>query len=79
LIKDTIGRYIVAKYNEIQKMAKNMGINTFQMKKKDMILGIQRAENNIECFGTARVESCQELACLWREDCVSLHESNRPG
>lgn len=54
-----------------------MRINTFQMKKNDMILAIQRAENNIECFGTIRVEYCQELSCLWREDCVSLHKSNK--
>jgi hypothetical protein len=67
----------VAKYNEIQKMAKHMGINTFQMKKKDMILAIQRLENNVECFGTDRVEYCQELACLWREDCVSLYEKQQ--
>ncbi len=63
------------KYNEIQKMAKNLGINTFQMKKKDMILSIQRAENNIECFSTARVEYCQELRCLWRDDCISMNEN----
>lgn len=63
------------KYNEIQKMAKNMGINTFQMKKKDMILAIQRAENYIECFGSPRVEYCQELTCLWRDDCISLNEN----
>jgi hypothetical protein len=25
------------KYRDIQKMAKNMGINTYQMKKNDMI------------------------------------------
>lgn len=62
------------KYNEIQKMAKNMGINTFQMKKKDMILAIQRAENNIECFGTPRVEYCGEFTCLWRDDCISLNK-----
>ena len=65
------------KYSQIQKMAKNMGINTYQMKKNDMILSIQRAENNIECFGTVRVEHCQELSCLWREDCVSLAESSK--
>ena len=65
------------KYNEIQKMAKNRGVNTFQMKKKDMILAIQRSENNIECFGSPRVEHCQELTCLWRDDCVSLNESNK--
>jgi len=65
------------KYNEIQKMAKNKGVNTFQMKKKDMILAIQRSENNIECFGSSRVEHCQELTCLWRDDCVSLNESSK--
>ena len=65
------------KYSDIQKMAKNMGINTYQMKKNDMILAIQRAENNIECFGTVRVEYCQELSCLWREDCVSLNKSSQ--
>jgi len=65
------------KYNEIQKMAKNRGVNTFQMKKKDMIMAIQRSENNIECFGSPRVEHCQELTCLWRDDCVSLNESNK--
>ena len=65
------------KYSKIQKIAKNMGINTYQMKKNDVILAIQRAENNIECFGTVRVEYCQELSCLWREDCVSLNKSNQ--
>ena len=65
------------KYNEIQKMAKNKGINTFQMKKKDMILAIQRSENNIECFGSSRAEYCQELTCLWRDDCVTLNKSSK--
>lgn len=65
------------KYSEIQKMAKTMGINTYQMKKNDVILAIQRAENNIECFGTGRVDYCHELSCLWREDCVSLNKSNQ--
>ena len=65
------------KYNEIQKMAKNRGVNTFQMKKKDMILAIQRSENNLECFGSSRVEYCQELTCLWRDDCVTLNKSSK--
>ena len=65
------------KYADIQKMAKKMGINTYQMKKNDMILAIQRAENNIECFGTVRVEHCEELSCLWRKDCMALDKSNQ--
>lgn len=63
------------KFNEIQKMAKKMGINTFRMSKTAMVLAIQKAENNIECFGSPRVNHCQEMACLWRDDCLSLNET----
>ena len=59
-------------FNEIRKMAKNMSINTYRMKKMDMIRAIQRAENNIECYGTQRVENCHEDGCLWRNECFSL-------
>lgn len=62
------------KFNDIQKMAKQLGINTYRMKKTEMISAIQRAENNIECFGTSRVEYCAEMSCLWREDCLLMNE-----
>jgi hypothetical protein len=60
------------KIQEIQKIAKKMGINTYRMKKGDIVRAIQRAENNMDCFYTPRVEYCGELLCLWREDCLSL-------
>lgn len=60
-------------FQEIQRMAKGMGIKTYRMKKVDMIRSIQRAENNIECYGTKRVDSCQEQSCLWRSDCLTLN------
>lgn len=47
-------------FNEIRKMAKAVGINTKGMKKTEVIRAIQRAENNIECYGTERVETCNE-------------------
>lgn len=61
------------KFNEIQKMAKTMGINTFRMNKAGMIRTIQRVENNIECYGSLRVNYCQETECLWRDDCLALN------
>ena len=64
-------------FNEIRKMAKGMGINTYRLKKPDIIRSIQRAEKNIECFGTERVEHCFEEKCLWRKDCISLNDSFR--
>jgi hypothetical protein len=63
------------KFHDIQKMAKSFNGYTFRMKKPDMIRAIQLAENNIDCYGTARVEICGEETCLWRKDCLSLNQS----
>jgi len=59
------------KYNDIRNMAKGMGINSYGTKKKELIQAIQRGENNINCYGTVRVNDCNENNCLWREDCLS--------
>jgi hypothetical protein len=64
------------KYNDIRNMAKRMGINTHRMNKTAVIQAVQRGESNIDCYGTPRVDKCNENACLWREDCLSL---NRKG
>ncbi len=58
------------KINEIRKMAKKMGINSFGLKKIEIIRKIQEKEGNIPCFATERVKDCNELNCLWREDCL---------
>jgi hypothetical protein len=52
-----------------------MGIKPYRMKKLELIQTIQRAEGNIDCYGTPRVEICNESGCLWREDCLSLHQN----
>ena len=58
---------------EIRGIAKEMGIGTYRIKKADLVRTIQREENNIECYGTERVDICQEEACLWRSDCLTLN------
>jgi hypothetical protein len=65
-------------FNELRKMAKRMGINTYRVKKPDIILSIQPAENNIQCFGTQRVEYCCEHVGLWRTDCDKLNHDRQP-
>jgi hypothetical protein len=60
-------------FNEIKRIAKGMGINTFGMKKADVVRAIQPEENNIDCYATQRVDICNEKACLWRNDCISLN------
>ena len=66
-------------YNEIRKMASGMGIKTYRMKKADLVRGIQQAESNIECYGTERVDYCNEHECLWRNDCLSLNSNKKAG
>ena len=40
------------KFQEIRDMAKGMGIKKYNnMKKVDLILAIQKAENNMDCYG----------------------------
>ena len=66
------------KFQEIRNMAKGMGINKYNnMKKVDLIRAIQKAENNINCYGTQRVDSCQEETCLWRRDCLAFNHGAR--
>ena len=55
-------------FNGIRKMAKDLEISTYRMKKIDMVRAIQQAENNIECFGAERVHYCGEDSCLWKND-----------
>ncbi|MBN1843246.1 MAG: SAP domain-containing protein [Deltaproteobacteria bacterium] len=63
------------RFQDIQKMAKCMDINTYRMKKTDMIRAIQRAENNIPCYGTERIHGCHEETCLWRNDCLASNNN----
>jgi|WetSurMetagenome_2_1015567.scaffolds.fasta_scaffold27022_1 hypothetical protein len=65
-------------FNELRKMAKRMGVNTYRVKKPDIVRSIQREENNIQCFGTSRVEHCCEHECLWRNDCGKLNQNRQP-
>jgi hypothetical protein len=57
-------------------MAKDLKINTYRMKKTDLIRCIQRVENNLECYGTSRVDFCNEKGCLWRSDCMGLSKAH---
>ena len=72
----TEGGETAMKFQEIRNMAKGMGVTKYNnMKKVDLIRAIQKAENNIDCYGTQRVDSCQEETCLWRSDCLALNSA----
>lgn len=56
---------------KIKDIAKAKGIRIGNMKKENIIRAIQRTEGNFDCFGTAKEGVCDQVSCLWREDCLS--------
>ncbi len=55
---------------QIKENAKSKGIKVGNMKKENIIRAIQRAEGNFDCFGTASAGVCDQINCLWKEDCL---------
>lgn len=68
------------KMQQIRGIARSMGVRlTFGGTKQQLVQSIQSAEGNIPCFGTAVDEQCDQLDCLWREDCLGGHKKRRSG
>ena len=54
---------------KIKEIAKRNGVDPGRMSKTDLIRAIQRAEGNLDCFATTRVNECNQQNCLWLKDC----------
>ena len=55
---------------QVKEIAKEKGVKVGNMKKENIIRAIQRTEGNFDCFGTATAGVCDQLNCLWRNDCL---------
>lgn len=58
------------KIQDIRGIAKEWGIKAGKLKKTDLVRAIQKAEGNNECFASSYVQACNQMNCLWREDCM---------
>ncbi len=56
---------------EIRKTAIKLGIKPGKLNKTRLVRAIQTKENNDDCFATGD-ESCDQLDCCWRVDCLKL-------
>jgi len=56
---------------EIRERAKDFGIKTSRMSKMDLVRAIQISEGNFNCFASAMDGECDQLNCMWREDCFA--------
>jgi len=57
------------KMNELKRMAKGLGIESFGKNKAELIKQIQRQEGNFDCFGSA-TDYCDQFDCLFRSSCL---------
>lgn len=48
-----------------------------KMIKTDLIRAIQRDEGNGDCYATPYARDCNQINCLWREDCLKENELSR--
>ena len=65
--------YIMKKMSiiEIKKRAKALGVALLKTSKKaELIRSIQTVEGNSPCFGTGISETCGQVKCCWRQDCL---------
>lgn len=55
----------------IRQLAKTLQVETGQLSKTDLIKKIQLAEGNFDCYGSASSGECDQVDCVWRDDCLS--------
>jgi Rho termination factor, N-terminal domain len=60
------------KMQDLKEIAKKNGVKAGKMCKTDLVLAIQKAEGNCECFATPYVSECNQVNCLWRADCTEV-------
>lgn len=62
------------KINDIQVIAREMGLSPGKLNKTSLIRLIQKEEGNNACYETSEVSSCGQDDCLWRADCLKAFE-----
>ena len=66
------------KMEDVRSIAKSHSIKTNHLSKADLIRTIQAEEGNFDCFATAYDGVCDQVNCLWREDCFEAAQKGEP-
>jgi hypothetical protein len=69
IINIQFNREYIMKIEEVRSIAKAHHIKTAHLSKSELIRSIQSDEGNFDCFGTAIGGECDQVNCIWREDC----------
>jgi len=63
------------KIEEVRNIARSHGVHPGKLAKTGLIRMIQIEEGNFDCFGTAYDGVCDQVNCLWRNDCFNVAQS----
>lgn len=55
----------------IRQLARTLKVDTSELSKTELIRKIQFTEGNFDCYASASTGECDQLACAWRDDCLS--------
>ncbi len=56
---------------QVRAIARDNGIKYGKLNKINLIRTIQEHEGNYSCFATEAASGCDQVNCLWRDDCYS--------
>lgn len=65
-----LGGIVAMNLKDIRKLAKEKGLASTRLRKKELIRSIQNVEGNFDCYGTNYDGNCDQHNCSWRESCV---------
>jgi len=59
----------IMKLENVRSIARSHSIRPCRLSKSDLTRTIQTENANFNCFATAASGTCDQMYCLWREDC----------
>jgi hypothetical protein len=60
------------KLEDVRNIAKSRGVHPGKHSKIELIKTMQAKEGNFDCFATAYGGVCDQVDCLWRQDCFDV-------
>jgi len=51
------------------------GLKINNLAKIKLIRKFQRVEGNFDCCASAYTRACEQLDCLWRDECIAMTQS----
>lgn len=63
------------KMEEVRAIAKSHKIKPGNFSKTALIKMIQTDEGNFDCYATTYSGECNQVNCLWRDDCFDASQS----